>query len=198
MRPFLTFIKTVISGDAKAVTEALKANPALATATYGSKSTSVFYKDIAHYMYGGDTALHMAAAASRPQITELLVGAGADVHATNRRGAEALHYAADPNSADASAQMSTITHLIAAGAHPNATDRSGVAPLHRAVRTRSAAAVRALLDGGADVNQKNRAGSTPLFLARHNTGKSGSGSTRAREQRALIEALLIERGARLK
>jgi len=32
------------------------------------------------------------------------------------------------------------------GADPHAVDRSGVAPLHRAVRTRSLAAVRALLD----------------------------------------------------
>jgi hypothetical protein len=48
------------------------------------------------------------------------------------------------------------------------------------------------------VNQQNRSGSTPLFLARHNTGKSGSGSPESRERRAAIEALLIDRGGKLK
>jgi ankyrin repeat protein len=44
----------------------------------------------------------------------------------------------------------TIAHLIEAGADPNPTDKSGVTPLHRAVRTRCAAAVKALLEAGAD------------------------------------------------
>jgi ankyrin repeat protein len=47
------------------------------------------------------------------------------------------------------AQAATIAYLIEAGADPNARDKSQVAPLHRAVRTRCAAAVGALLDGGA-------------------------------------------------
>ena len=89
-----------------------------------------------------------------------------------------------------------VEYLISIGADPIAVDKSGVAPLHRAIRMRSLAAVRALLDGGASVGQRNRSGSTPLHLAVQNTGASGSGSDAAHEQQAEIIKLLLERGAR--
>jgi ankyrin repeat protein len=75
-------------------------------------------------------------------------------------------------------------------------DDSGVAPLHRAVRTRSLAAVKALLDGGANPRKANKAGSTPLHLAVQPTGRGGSGSDEARRQQVGIIRLLLERGAR--
>lgn len=154
------------------------------------------YADIAHYLYAGDTALHMAAAAFRRRVAKLLIEHGAHCRAKNRRGAEPLHYAADANRWDPAAQAETIEFLLSAGADPNAVDRSGVAPLHRAVRTRSPAAVRALLDRGAGVRQPNKSGSTPLHLAVQTTGRGGSGSSQARDQQALIIRLLLERGAR--
>jgi hypothetical protein len=83
-----------------------------------------------------------------------------------------------------------IAPLIRAGADPNAVDNSGVAPLHRAVRTRCAAAVRALLDGGADVRRKNKSGSTPMLLATQNTGRGGTGSPEAKAQQDKIVRLL--------
>lgn len=49
--------------------------------------------------------------------------------ARNRRGAEPLHYAADTNRWDPTAQAETIEYLISIGADPNALDGSGVAPL---------------------------------------------------------------------
>jgi hypothetical protein len=36
------------------------------------ESSSFFFEDIAHYLYAGDTALHMAAAAFRRHVAELL------------------------------------------------------------------------------------------------------------------------------
>ena len=54
-----------------------------------------FLGAIRHYVYGGDTALHIAAAAHQRELAESLVTRGADVRARNRRGAEPLHYAAD-------------------------------------------------------------------------------------------------------
>src|SRR5436190_12075004 len=54
-----------------------------------------FLGAIGHYLYRGDTALHVAAAAHQPELAAALVGAGADVSSRNRRGAEPLHYAAD-------------------------------------------------------------------------------------------------------
>lgn len=199
---FLDFVRMVAAGDIYQVSRRLASAPALAatSAVVGAthkESATFFFTDIAHFYYAGDTALHMAAAAFRRAVAELLVAHGADCRAKNRRGAEPLHYAADANRWDPLAQAETIEYLISVGADPNALDRSGVAPLHRAVRTRSFAAVRALVDGGADVGSPNKTGSTPLHLAVQTTGRGGSGSPQAREQQARIIRLLVERGARV-
>ena len=159
-------------------------------------SSSFFLAEINHYLYRGDTALHMAAAAFRRPVAKLLVAHGANCLARNRRGAEPLHYAADANHWSPAAQAATIEYLASVGADPNALDASGVAPLHRAVRTRSLAAVRALVDAGADPRQANRAGSTPLHLAVRPTGRGGTGSQHARQQQVGIVRFLLERGAR--
>ena len=198
---FLDFVRVVVDGDIDRVSRRLAVSPALATtpsdvgATRREAST-FFFAEIAHYLYAGDTALHMAAAAFRRPVAELLIAYGADCRARNRRGAQPLHYAADANRWNPTAQAETIEYLISIGADPNALDSSGVAPLHRAVRTRSLAAVRALLDGGANSRQPNKAGSTPLHLAVQTTGRGGSGSPQAREQQAGIIRLLLERGAK--
>jgi ankyrin repeat protein len=168
--------------------------PALAKAALGDGATreeprAHFYTSIRHYVYAGDTALHVAAAAHRDAIARALIDAGADVHARNRRKQMPLHYAVD-GLGDAAKQVATIEVLLAAGADPNAIDAGGVTPLHRAVRNRCADAVRVLLDGGADRHKKNKSGSTPLDLARITTGKSGSGSPAAKAQQRLILELL--------
>jgi ankyrin repeat protein len=119
---------------------------------------------------------------------------GADVHAKNRRGAAAIHYAVDgiPGSPywNPRAQAATVARLIEAGADANALDNNGTTPLHRAVRNRCAAAVRALLDGGADARSRNKSGSTPMQLAVQNTGRGGSGSPEAKAQQTEIIRLL--------
>jgi hypothetical protein len=198
---FMDFIRVVVDGDIERLTRRLATSPALAamSSPVGAsrqESSAFFFADIAHYLYAGDTALHMAAAAFRRHVAALLVEHGADCRARNRRGAEPLHYAADANRWDPTAQAETLEYLISAGADPNALDSSGVSPLHRAVRTRSLAAVRALVDGGADVRRPNKTGATPLHLAVQTTGRGGSGSPQAREQQAGIVRLLLERGAR--
>jgi hypothetical protein len=75
----------------------------------------------------------------------------------------------------------------------NAPDKGGTTPLHRAVRNRCAAAVAALLDCGADVNARNKRGSTPAMLTLHNTGRGGSGSPEAKAQLSEIVELLRSR-----
>src|SRR6185295_23343 len=184
-------------GDIAEVSRRLAASPALAAAASEvgatrQETSTFFFADIAHYLYAGDTALHIAAAAFRRPVAELLVAHGADCRAKNRRGAEPLHYAADANHTDPAAQAGTIEYLVSVGADPNAVDSSGVAPLHRAVRTRSLAAVRALVEAGANPKQPNKNGSTPLHLAVQNTGRSGSGSEAARRQQAGIITFLLE------
>ena len=198
---FLEFIRLVIAGDTDRVARRLSAAPALATTASPvgatrQRATDFFFTAISHYLYAGDTALHMAAAAFSRPMAELLITHGAGCRARNRRGAEPLHYAADGGRREPQAQAGMIEYLILKGAEPNAVDKTGVAPLHRAVRGRSLAAVQALLDGGADPRKPNKAGSTPLHLAVQPTGKSGSGSDQAHHQQAAIIKLLLARGAR--
>ncbi len=201
--PLKKLVQFIVAGDSDTAIRLLDASPELAgaSAAYGAtrrSPTADFFERIAHYMYAGDTALHMAAAGLQPRVVEKLITMGADVHARNRRGAEPLHYAADggPGLVAWSPidQSKIIALLIGSGANPNAVDKSGVAPLHRAVRNRSAAAVEALIDGGANLNAPNRSGSTPKQLATKNTGHSGSGTDEAKAQQKDILRLLDERG----
>ena len=198
---FLEFVRLVIAGDTDRVARRLSAAPALATTASPvgatrQRATDFFFTAISHYLYAGDTALHMAAAAFSRPMAELLITHGAGCRARNRRGAEPLHYAADGGRREPQAQAGMIEYLISKGAEPNAVDKTGVAPLHRAVRGRSLAAVQALLDGGADPRKPNKAGSTPLHLAVQNTGASGSGSDASHQQQEAIIKLLLARGAR--
>jgi len=200
----MDFVRAIAAGDGPTALGLLAAKPDLASARVADGATrqsakAYYFDDIGHYLYAGDTALHVAAAGYRQEIAQRLIAMGADVGACNRRGAQPLHYAADGRpgapSFNPHAQAATIACLIAGGADPNASDNSGVAPLHRAVRTRCAAAVQALLDGGADVDRKNRSGSTPMRLATRNTGRGGSGLPEAKAQQAEIVRVLEQHGA---
>jgi hypothetical protein len=202
----LALFRAIASDDRSKAAHILKSSPRLAqhATDFGATrqvAQKYYLRAVEHYVYAGDTALHIAAAAYRIDIVQDLLARGADVRARNRRGAEPLHYAVDgaPGSShwDPSAQAAVIDHLIRAGGDPNCRDTSGVAPLHRAVRTRCAAAVRALLTHGADPRIRNRSGSTPLHLAVQSTGRGGTGTAAAQQQQAEIVALLLEHGARL-
>jgi ankyrin repeat protein len=197
-------LRAIVSRDRPMVSRLLAESPTLSRLAIKVGATrqaaeAHFYKEIAHYAYAGDTALHIAAAAYEREIVEELVSSGANASARNRRGAEPLHYAADgipgSDSWDPDAQYGVIEFLISAGADPNSEDKSGVAPLHRAVRTRCAAAVRALLTNGADAVRRNKSGSTPLHLAIQNTGRGGTGAPVAREEQEKIIRLLLDHGA---
>ena len=198
---FIELIRAVIRGETSVVSRMIAVDPGLATAQAEGGATrqnarEFYFEEIRHYLYAGDTALHMAAAAFQRAVAELLVRRGANCRARNRRGAEPLHYAADANHWQPVAQRNVVEYLIEAGADPNAFDKSGVSPLHRAVRTRASAAVGALLSGGACADLRNASGSTPLHLAVQNTGRGGSGSARARREQENIIEMLLDAGAR--
>ena len=192
-------LAAVVTDDVGAARLLLTADPALAAAALDAGMTRAtpslgWFPSITHGTYAGDTALHLAAAAHATELVGLLLDAGANVAATNRRGATALHYAVDGGPTldtwDPHAQTDVVTQLLAAGADPAALDRNGVAPLHRAIRNRCTPAVAALLAAGADPSLPNRAGSTPLDLARGTTGRGGTGTQAAKlEQQAIIELL---------
>ena len=200
----MALFRAIASGDDNGSAERLAASGDLAIRAIHIGATreepqSYFLASIHHYVYAGDTALHVSAAAHQRQLAESLVTRGADVRARNRRGAEPLHYAADGSPLaslrDHLAQREMITYLVDAGADPNALDTSGVAPLHRAVRNRCSMAVGALIEKGADPLLMNKSGSTPLHLAVQNTGKSHSGSEAARDEQRRIITLLLGHGA---
>ena len=193
----------IAAGDETRALRLLGAAPELARAGLREGATrqapgAGFVAALGGYFYEGDTALHAAAAAWRPELIRRLIAAGADVAARNRRGASALHYAAsgDPDAPrfDPSAQAEAIAVLAGAGADPNATDKSGATPLHRAIRTRCAAATEALLRLGADPGLRTRNGSTPARLAEVTSGRGGSGSAAAKAGQArIVEILARER-----
>jgi ankyrin repeat protein len=200
----MKLVRAIVDGDADAVTRLLAETRFLAAACFdtgASRATAqpYFLAKVGRYIYAGDTALHIAAAGYCRDFVERLIGAGADVRARNRRGAEPLHAAAAgmpgaPNW-DPHAQATTIACLIAAGADPNTPDQGGATPLHKAVRSRCAAAVKALLDGGADPRRKNKTGSTALRLVEVNSGRGGSGSPEAKAEQQEILRLLEAHGA---
>src|ERR1051325_6064358 len=138
-------LTAIIGDDRRRAKELLEANPGLATRPINE--SRLCESKIVHWIYPGDTALHLAAAGYRVEIVRLLLAAGADPNsAANHRQSGPLHYAADGyiNGPDwnAERQAQTIQCLLEAGAHINAQDKNGATPLHRAVRTRCAAAVK--------------------------------------------------------
>src|SRR5690348_3713764 len=96
----MSFFRAIAAGDDERVAKLLKASPELAwepAAVGASRGSAVphFLKKVLHYVYAGDTALHIAAAAYRAELADDLLARGARISSRNRRGAEPLHYAAD-------------------------------------------------------------------------------------------------------
>jgi len=189
-----TILSAILDNNHARVRKLLKADRGLAVRRI--KEGKLYQSKIFHWLYAGDTALHLAAAGYREKIASLLLAAGADPNAAaNHRRSGPLHYAADGYIVgpawDPKRQVKTIRLLLKAGADMHARDKNGATALHRAVRTRCAAAVSSLLNAGADPTQKNLSGSTAFHLAVQNTGRGGSGTEIAiAAQRRIIEEFL--------
>lgn len=72
------FMRVVVTADVAEVSRRLTASPALATMACEVGATregasAFFLSSIAHYVYAGDTPLHLAAAAFRRQVAAVLV-----------------------------------------------------------------------------------------------------------------------------
>src|ERR1043166_691767 len=89
-----TLLTAIVDGDRMAVKALLKADRGLATRLI--RKPKFYHSKIFHWIYAGDTALHLAAAGYRVEIVRLLLATGADPNAaTNHRRSTPLHYAAD-------------------------------------------------------------------------------------------------------
>jgi hypothetical protein len=88
-QPFLDLVRAIISGNAGKAADLVDGSPVLlheqaAVGATRNGSDSYFFEAIAHYMYAGDTALHMAAAGFQYEIVQALIDRGADCTARNR------------------------------------------------------------------------------------------------------------------
>jgi ankyrin repeat protein len=189
-----SLLKAILDDDEEKVGGLIKRDPALVSSPV--ETPRLYESKIYHWIYSGDTALHLAAAGYRTKIVATLLKAGADANASkNHRRSRPLHYAADgtpdiPNW-DARRQVKTLNLLLDAGAQIDAQDLNGATPLHRAVRTRCAAAAHFLLQSGCDPLIRNKSGSMPFHLAVQTTGRGGSGEEKAkRAQREIIEEFM--------
>jgi len=192
-------LTAIVEDDRHAVKRLLVADKSLTNRRI--ETPKLYRSKIFHWIYAGDTALHLAAAGYRTEIIRLLLAAGADPNAAfNHRCGWPLHYAADgrPGSCDwyEQSQLNTIRCLLDAGAEIDAQDKNGAAALHRAVRTRCASATRLLLEAGANPTLKNKPGSTPFHLAVQNTGRGGSGLDAAKSAQRTIIEMFLARGIR--
>ena len=202
-RELMALVKVILAHDAERTAAVIAASSGLATACFQTGASRAseqphFLTGISRFIYAGDTALHIAAAAYESEIAQQLIKAGADVRARNRFGYNPLHSAAAGNPAsrnwNPTRQAATIRVLVNSGADPNSIDKRGVTPLHIAVRTRCALAVQTLLECGADPAQKNKNGSDAMLLAVYTTGRGGSGTHEAKREQEQIVRLLKQAG----
>ncbi len=190
----------ILDDNPGTVKKCLKSSPSLATQLI--PTPKLYDSKIYHWIYVGDTLLHLAAAGYRTEIVQLLLQTGANANsAKNMRKSTPLHYAADGfitgPTFDPTKQVATLRCLIEHGGNICAQDMNGATALNRAVRTRCAAAVKFLLEAGSDPTRPNKPGSTPFHLAVQNTGRGGSGERAAIDAQRDIIKQFLTRGVSL-
>ncbi len=142
----------------------------------------------------GQTPLQAAAIRNHPAVITYLLNNGASINTKDVSGATALHYAvrnsntqivqelliagADTNSPDSSSKtpllriistenrVALYNLLLTYGANPNAKDIYGDTALHVATMLNAEVEVlQMLINAGADVNERNKKGSSPIAVA---------------------------------
>src|SRR5580704_1182672 len=89
-----SLLDAILDDDQPRVIILLRSDRTLATRAIGE--ARLYRSKIFHWIYAGDTALHLAAAGHRVEIVRLLLDAGANPNSRmNHRQSGPLHYAAD-------------------------------------------------------------------------------------------------------
>lgn len=102
--------------------------------------------------------LLVAAQRNQPEITRLLLEAGADPKPVDRQRRTALHFAVR-------ADTKVMALLLDGGSPPDGSDIDGKSPLHVAVASGQTAAVELLLSRGARVTAADGQNASPLHFA---------------------------------
>lgn len=119
---------------------------------------------------GFTNAMHRASGSGSVAAVELLLSRGWKLNARNMQGKTPLHFAAE------ACKIAVIERILGAGVDPNTRTSDGDTPLHLACRKsfevfpdpaveQRIAAVRVLLQAGADPRAFNRAGHCPHYRA---------------------------------
>ncbi len=133
-------------GRADRIRELLAEDPSLA---------SVYARD-------GFYPLGLAAFFGHLDAVRVLIGGGADVHATAKNSFKVrpVHAAA------ASKNLDVLRAVLEAGADPNVPQQLGFVPLHEAATSGNRAMAELLIAHGADPRQCNESGKSSVALAR--------------------------------
>ena len=130
----------------------------------------------------GETPLHAAATAGRPDHIATILSAGGEISSRSQSDRTPLHAAVanaalptsikelvgnvpDINWPDTASRLASIAVLLDAGADIHARDRFGRTSLHTASVQGQPEYIAALVDAGADINARDDYGRTPLHIA---------------------------------
>lgn len=92
-------------------------------------------------------------------IVAYLLEKGANINATDNKGATVIHYAVGHN------QIEKVKYLLEHGAHIDQTNRDGETPLYTACTLDKPAMIEYLLEHGANIDSRCIEGKTPLNAA---------------------------------
>lgn len=157
-KPLATEMPNKKNVDAKAFLNAASFEPAYKVSQYLRDGADMNVKN-----ENGQTPLELALIYNKdPQVTQLLIGMGADTKIIDPKTGANLLIA----TAGAADNEQKIKALIKAGLDPNATDNNGITAMIRAATTNTSVGVfLELITAGADINAQNKDGWRPLDYA---------------------------------